>query len=243
MDYFKADNKFIYLEAPRAEFYIPEYYFEGTGDFAKDNGSQIKTIGLFEVGFFEGDKLIEYRILNLPTWIDLFVNDSETREISLPRMDKPDKFRVLHYNKGNKIMYADIIENSTNVESFLYFVTKGKVPNLIPYEEAINVWRKNQELNSIHLGVPSIIEELVLATSYRYKKDPSIKFAQIIGDDKNNVSQYDYTMNNIRQICQYASTFTAMTFEDIDSMITTSLNRTRNKSSEAYSPVEILLKS
>ena len=49
-------------------------------------------------------------------------------------------------------------------------------------------------------------------------------------------------MNRIREICQYTSTFTAVTYEDIDAMITTSLNRTKTKAPEAYSPVEDIIK-
>jgi hypothetical protein len=115
------------------------------------------------------------------------------------------------------------------------------VPSIVPYEKSLQIWQKNQELNSANLGVPSVIEELILSVMYRDKNDPGTKFSHVIGKDV-NVSQYDYVMNNIRQICQYTSTFTALTFEDIDSMITTSLNRTRTNGHEAYSPIESLIK-
>ena len=49
-------------------------------------------------------------------------------------------------------------------------------------------------------------------------------------------------MASIRKICQYASTFSSITFEDIDSMITTSVNRAREKKPEADTPVEMLFK-
>ena len=87
----------------------------------------------------------------------------------------------------------------------------------------------------------AVIEELILAVAYRYKKDPSRKFAQVAGKD-DNVSMFDYVMNNIRAICQYTSTFTGLTFEDMDSMITTSLNRTKTKGNESSSPLEDLIK-
>jgi hypothetical protein len=49
-------------------------------------------------------------------------------------------------------------------------------------------------------------------------------------------------MASIRQICQYASTFTALWFEDFDAMVTTSLNRTRENKPEANSPLEKIIK-
>jgi hypothetical protein len=63
----------------------------------------------------------------------------------------------------------------------------------------------------------------------------------VIGKDI-SVSPYDYSMANIRKICQYGSTFTAMTFEDINSMITVSVNRTREKKNEMESPIEKIIK-
>jgi hypothetical protein len=241
MAYFKSDGKYIYLEAEYAEFYIPNYYFDSTNKFAEDLGDIVKALGVFDVGIFEGGKVKEMKVLNLPTWIDLFVVNAEERDVNLPGEEESVPCKVLCYQKGHKIMNSGVVQDSSNVEAYLNFVTKGKVPSIVPYEKSLQIWRKNQSLNNASLGVPSVIEELILSVSYRYKEDPGIKFAHVIGKDP-KVSQYDYVMNNIRQICQYTSTFTALTFEDIDSMVTTSLNRTRNHGTEAYSPIESLLK-
>ena len=56
------------------------------------------------------------------------------------------------------------------------------------------------------------------------------------------VSDYSYFPASVRQVCQYNSTFTAVTFEDIDSMITSSLNKAREKTPENTSPVEQVIK-
>ena len=66
------------------------------------------------------------------------------------------------------------------------------------------------------------------------------KFAAVAG--KENVSDYGYATASIRQICQYNSTFTALTYEDMDSMITSSLNRSRENKKETVSPVEQIIK-
>lgn len=241
MAYFKSDGKFIYLEAEYAEFYIPKYYFDVTSKFAEDAGNIVKALGVFDVGIFESGKLKEMKVLNLPTWIDFFVIDYEERDVQLPNDSEITPCKVLKYSKGHKMMNSGVIEDSSNVESYLDFVVKGKVPSIVPYEKSLQIWRKNQALNSANLGVPSVIEELILSVSYRDKTNPGTKFAHVIGKDL-NVSQYDYVMNNIRQICQYTSTFTALTFEDLDAMVTTSLNRTRSHGEEAMSPIEDLLK-
>lgn len=97
-------------------------------------------------------------------------------------------------------------------------------------------------MNGVHLGVPSVIEELILSATYRDKNDLTKKFSNTIGKDPTKVSQFDYKMVSVRQICQFTSTFTGITFEDIDSMITSSLNRARNKTEEKPSPIEKIIK-
>ena len=242
MAYFKSDGKFIYLDAPYAEFYIPDYYFKNNA-FAEDYGSKIRGIGVFDVGFFDSNqKLTEMRVLNLPTWADFFVTDSEFRNVSLPNDETTtQKCKVIKYIKGEKITNASIVQNSSYSEKFANFVLQGKIPSIVPYDESIKLWIDNQEINGVNLGVPAVIEELILSSAYRYKENPSIKFAHVYGKDK-NVDAFDYVMKRVREICQYTSTFTALTFEDMNSMITTSLNRTRNKGTEAFSPLEDILK-
>lgn len=241
MGYFTSDDNFIYLDAPYAEFYIPLYYFDESARFAEDTGSIIKSLGVFDVGFFEGETLKEMRVLNLPSRIEFFVSNSEERNVKLPNDEETTPCKVLMYSKGHKIMSNTMVQDSANCEEFLYFIMNGKVPSIVPYEESIKLWHKNQLMNKVNLGVPSVIEELILSTAYRNKDNPGEKFAHRIGKDL-STTQFDYIMNNTRQICQYTSTFTGMTFEDMDSMITTSLKRTKTGGIEAVSPIEDLIK-
>lgn len=242
MAYFRSDQKFIYLEQPYCEFYIPMSYFDGMAGFAEDMGTQIKVLGVFDVGFFEGDKLKEIRVMNLPSWITVYVYDFEIRSVKLPGEEHPVQCKILKFYKGNKVMSSTIIEDSENAELYLKFVISGKIPSSVPYDTSLILWRKNQQINGVHLGVPSVIEELILSAVYRDKNNIGEKFSRVIGKDPKNVSQFDYKMVNVRQVCQFTSTFTAVTFEDIDSMITTSLNRTRNKEEEKPSPIEKVIK-
>lgn len=241
MGYFKIINNYICLDAQAMEFYIPKYYFDEKNKFAEKLRYTIKCLGVFDVGIFENGNLKEMKVLNLPSMVDIYVYDYEDRVMTLPNNDEPEPVTVVKYIKGQQIMPTTVVADSTNVESFMNFVLKGKVPSIVPYEKSLQIWMKNQRMNDAGLGVPDVMEELILSVSYRYKKNPHTKFSHVIGKNP-NMSQYDYVMNNVRQICQYTSTFTAVTFEDMDMMITTSLNRTRTHSEEAYSPIEDLLK-
>lgn len=240
MEHFKSDGKFVYLLDDHAEFNIPKKYFDMK--FAENRGKIISSIGMFPINFYTGSELTEQRILKIPTDVEFFAYDTEDRYVTFTDADFTDFCTTIHYDKGQKIMNDSIVQNSSNAAAFIELIIKGKVPEFIPYDVAIDMWDKNLELNNTSLDVPSVIRELILSVAYRSKKDPAFTFRQVIGKDPEGTSQYGYVMSNVRQICQYASTFTGMTFEDIDSMITTSVNRTKHNGNEAYSPIEDLLK-
>ena len=93
-------------------------------------------------------------------------------------------------------------------------------------------------MNGIHFGVSSVYLELVLSVVNRNPKKLNEKFSKVAEVN----GEFDYKFASIRQICQYNSTFTALTFEDIDSMITSSLNKSRNNIKERESPIEQIIK-
>ena len=136
--YFKSDGKYIYLEADYAEFYLPEDYFDETGKFAEDKGDMIRTLGIFTVGIFEKDKLKEIKTFNVPTWIDLFAPVTETRIVNIsrnPNEVNEVKCKVINYQKGAKIMSSSVIQDSSNAESYMNLIIKGKLPQCIPYSK------------------------------------------------------------------------------------------------------------
>lgn len=242
MGFFRTDKSFIYLDnCDTCEFYIPQFYFNEKPTFASYNGTDINVLGVFDVSFFDANgKVIESHVLNIPNMIDIHVYESEDRDVLLPSEDSPVPCKVITYHKGAKIMLSTIIEDASNVMNYLSFIIKGKVPKSVPYSKSLEIWRKNIELNSSSLGVPSTILEMLLAVCYRDKNNTNNKFAYVAGDA--NVSDYDYVMNSIREICENSSTYVAITFEDIDRMITSSLNKTNHKVKEDEAPTEILLK-
>ena len=240
-DVFKSDGHFIYLKAPYCEIYIPQSFFKATGSFVEDHGETVVGLGLFNVGIFSDGKLVEIKTLNIPTYIELYVHEYENRDVLLPGSTTPEQCRVLMYYQGSKVMNSSIIQDSSNAESYLKLICGGKIPTSVPYSKSATVWRKNQQMNGVNLGVPAVIEEMILSVAYRDKNDLGQKFCKVAGQNK-DVSDYDYEMASIRQICQYASTFTALWFEDFDAMVTTSLNRTRENKPEANSPLEKIIK-
>ena len=239
MSVFRSDGNFIYLDVPYCEFYIPMYYFDSSGKIAEDLGDTINVLGIFNVGIFDNGKLKELKTMNLPSKITINVYDSEVREVLLSNGEKM-QCKVVKYLKNAKIMQSALFEESDYCKLYLNMLTGGKLPKIIPYSKLLSLWLKNQSMNGVNFGVSTFYLELILSVMYRNPENLGEKFAKIASND--GITDFDYAVSSIRQICQYNSTFTAITYEDMDSMITTSLNRSREKKQERESPVEQIIK-
>lgn len=237
--YFRKDNEFVYLDADYMEFYIPLDFFDPSKRYAVDFSSYIETLGLFYVGIFEKGKLLNYRVMKQPYQITVYVYDSETRLVDLPTGEVPCK--VLKFNKNAKLMNSKIIQDAQSSLQYLDMLMGGKIPSSVPYDMAATLCQKNKDVNKVNFGVRPEVEEMVISLHYRNPKNLSEPFAIAYGSEL-SVSPYAYTMVGTRQICQYASTFSSLTFEDMDSMLTTSINRSRNKGKEQFSPIEEVIK-
>ena len=237
---FRADDDYVYLNVPYCEFYIPTEYFTIGKKFAEDFTDKIHTIGLFNIGIFENDKLVDVKVFNVPVYLDIMVYDYDVRMIDVGS-GTPVECRVYKYYQDSIICRSFIAENSGVAQTFLQLIISGSMPGTIPYNQILSVWRKNLELSSVHLGVSSAIMEMILAVVYRDSKDPSKKYCIRYGSSADS-SEFDYMSASIRQICQYNSTFTGIIYEDIDSMITSAINRNRNGKEEGETPIERIIK-
>lgn len=236
---FRSDDKFIYCDADAMEFLIPKSYFTKSS-YAFDEGTYVRVFGLFPVEYVYGGTHT-VKTMNCPFFIKVYkyLTDEEKREI--PGEGMTDLF-ILKYIRGQKIMESSVEEDSNDALIFIQkFINSGKIPKTIAYSKAPSVWQKNKEIAGVDFGIRPEVEEAHLALIYRNPKNLGERFANLYGSDL-NVGEYDFIEVNNRQIAQYASTFTSMTFEDLDSMITTSLNRTRTKGKEAFTPVEDIIK-
>lgn len=231
----------IAVNIPYLEVYIPMSFFDTAGKFATDNGETIRVIACLPIGIYENGAFKEFRTLKLAECMDLYVYDSEIKQMLIPGMQQEEPVRVLKYFEGQEIMNNFIIHNSLNVQRFMDMILKGKLPPTLRYDYSMLLWNKNLELNELSLGVPATNRELILSVQYRDKSAPTRTFAERLNSDP-NATMLDFIMVNNRQICQFTSTFTALTFEDFDSMVTSSLKRTKEGIQEPVSPLEQIIK-
>lgn len=239
MSIFKKDGEWIVTNEQLVEFYIPLSYYDGTvRRLATEKVDGLNVFGVFQVSAFKDGKLLETRILNLPIIIHINTFENEVRNIKMLN-GETEKCMVYKYIKGSKVMRSFIVVDDENGKNYLTLILQGKLPRIIPYSRTNDLWNKNLKLSDVNFGMNAAYLEALLGRVYRDKNNPTRKYALAYNE---GAGDYGYIMASTRQLCKYDSTFSAITYEDFDTALATSLNRTRNKIQETNSPVEPIMK-
>lgn len=241
-NFLKDDGNNIIFTGNCMEIYIPDSYFER--DIAIIEGVVVKTFGILPCTVFDANiKELNSYVLNLPTTITLYFKELsiEKRTIHKQTGSSPESCHILRFFKNDPIMPNIIQQDSSNVSTFfINLLCTGKL-TLLPYDKIFEVWQKNLELNGANLGLTGTAMEVILSEIYRSREDPNEKFAIAISKNP-KISMYDYRASNIREICSRSSTFAALTFENMDAMLTSSLNMKNYNKKQVESPLEKILK-
>lgn len=226
------------------EVYIPKYYFEKA--VANREGNIINTIGIFNFRIFSSEDKKDnapLHLFNFPSFMATKPTDSYNTKIKnlTPGTGEMD-YTVLRYYKGDVfICNVNMIQKSDNTVAFINLLNGGKLPTNLPYNEVIKTELKNLEFNGVNLKVPATVLELIISEIYRDKNDLTKAFRFRAGSGQ-KVSMYDYKPVNIKNIATFNSTFTGITFEDLDYNIAASVNKARQGKSEMVSPIEKTIK-
>lgn len=240
-NYLKKSGDVYVFTGEELHVYVPEDYFDKK--LAVDYSSYLSVFGLLNCQVIKGGKhLGGLETLNLPTMINLYPTDIEPQNLSLVKgKDDKERYQVAKFYNGDKFTDVNIQQDSTNVEVFLKILTGGKVLDTIPYDKLLQVWERNLSLNGVKLGVPSTVLEIIIREIYRDPDKPEYTFSKKLNLNP-KTSMLDYRGANIREICARNSTFAALTFEDMDQMVTSSLNNSSYQKSQTESPIEKIIK-
>lgn len=237
----KVENGMIVFTGDYMEMYIPDYYLDKR--LAEELGGRMRVFGLFNLQIFDKNEkpIGKLETFVIPSMIVLESDDVEVRKMTLTKGVEEEKYHVLKFYNGDPIINVEYPQDSTNVELFLELLTGGKIPRTIPYNQIIQIWQENLRLNSVHLNVASNVLEAIISQIYRDPSKPEDNFAKVAGKSS-NPNEYGYRPANIREVCARNSTFSALTFEDFDQMMTSSLNINKYNKKETKSPLEKIIK-
>lgn len=244
----KTSNKdgIIYLDEGKLEVYTPQAYI---GSVASINGDTASTLGSAVYKFYKDPKdkkPTKVGVMNIPSIITFYPtyiesNVKDTIWDGVYNDLNENEYTVLAFEPGSKLMNQYSIKHLNNVVSFFDLLIERKIDNNIPYNMLSKIFMKNCTMNGVNLGCPISIIDLIIYKLCRSKKDVNKPFAHVIGKDP-KVSQVAYQFVNIRDICSADSVFAALAFEDMNSMLDSSLNMTLKEQEQNVSPIEQIIK-
>ena len=237
----------IYLDEGKLEIYTPQNYI---GSIASIEGDILNTFGSAPYKFYKNPtdkKPTKVGILKLPSMLKFYPtyidqNKMDTIWDGIYDDLNENEYCVMSFEKGSKVMQQYSIQNLNNTVKFLDLILARKIDNNIPYPLLSTIFMKNFTDNGVDLGVSVSIVDLIIYKVCRDKHNLSKPFGQIYGKDPKKVSPIAYQFANIRDICGSDSVFAALTFEDMNAMLDSSLNMTIKGSTQNDSPLEQIIK-
>ena len=234
---FYSKDGFIYNKNFLEMFFPLEYFKDDY--YAINYGNKVNIFGLFPVRETINGKPGEIKTLTLPTFIDIPIG--QMRKGSVTVNGKSLDVYISEYTKDSKLIDKFIPQTPEIGTRLVHMIIDGKLPpNIIEYNEIINVLWRSLSIAGIDLRVNSTLYEALIATMSRNPKNLKERFG--IGFGKSiSVSPLDYVSLNTRDAVANLSTFSGIAFEDLDAMITNGITNTINKIDEPESPLEKLI--
>ena len=237
-DFFKIKDETMIFEGEYMESYIQDKFFKK--DLNEVYGDTVRMMGIFNfrVGgknheVNESSKLYTF---NFPTMINTKPSAIETKQLNLNGVT--ESYRVLKYYKGDLMLTStNIVMDISNVQKFVNLLMAGALPTTLEYDTVLQMFYKNLELNNETCNVSAPTLSTCVSELYRWSKDNSIPFRRAPEGTKPT----EYTPSNARSVCANTSTFTALTFEDQNTMLLYSINRKRKGKRQTKSPIEQII--
>lgn len=240
--FFKEETDYIRFTGPYMEAYLSSFLFEK--GLAKEIGENIETFGIFNIITYndiEGKSPNPIRLFNVPATIMTYPSIIETKMIDLHKTGEAEPFVVLKYYQNDLFCPTFVAKNSLYFKNFLEILVGGKIPTSTPYDAIFDMWKKNMDISGLDYDVSDSVYETVISEIYRCKSKPEMRFGMIMGSDPNH-SPYDYRTANPRTIAKLNSTFTGVTFENMDEMLLSGVNNSTSNRKENVSPMEKVFK-
>ena len=240
----KQENSIIF-NGDLMNIYVPKYYFDR--GLATYNGKYVNTMGMFIFEIttqekFSSNKDGAFHTLKLPVKINFDYDSTFKIKRKINKFDS-ESYVVFSLLKGN--IFLDNIYTERKASSCRDFVVgmlhSGSIPNFIKYDDIIKLYLMSMSITNTNLRNTPAIYETIISEICRSKSNIRIPFRKVAGKNA-NVDMYDYKTTNIKNIASLNSTFSDVTFEDINRSLITSVGKTLNGEKESESPIEKTIK-
>ena len=179
------------------------------------------------------------KTLIYPNLIETHPSDS-TKGVTLTINGKTDHYRILKYTHGDVLMEATSRKSSQNCEAFMRWLSSGKVPKSLTYDEVYQAWMDNYAINGMSPNAPAVVLQAIVGEMYRDPNDPSRQFAKVIGANP-NIDPRSYQAMSMNAVSAYSSVMSALSFERMAEKLTSSINMTKSNVKQKKSPIEQII--
>ena len=241
-----AKDNVCYLSDGRLEIFTPQKYL---GSSSHIDGDKVLALGLVPYKFYAkitDKKPIKVGIFNNPSIttfypVDIEQNVTDGIWTGIYDYTNENEYMKLVFEGGGKLFDQFGVKHLDNVVLSTDLLLAGKLDNNIPYSYLATSWIKNMVMNNVSLSVPATVINMIIYELCRSVHNKDVRFASVIGKDP-KTSPVAYRFANIREICASNSVFSALAFEDMNSMLDASLNMTLMEKEQKISPLEQLIK-
>lgn len=246
MKTFRVEKDVAYVDAYAMELYLPYDYLEKAYrglSYYEVAGTKVRYFCVGNMRFFESEKEMENPnkiksyLIGIPMVVTSIPSEIDTRDILLGPNSKPRKSIVLTFYRNDIfIENMNCLQSSSNVMILLNRIESGKLDHALP-DQAASILADVQIMNKAKLRIPSEEEEMLIAERYR---DPSnhMKKARMHEGEIDNPD--DLVSLNMRQEAQAATTYQAITHEDINASLISSINRHDKGIVDKPTPMEMV---
>lgn len=223
----KIDNKII-VTAPIIELYLPAEYAQKSNLYTM-KGERVEFFGVCNMKKFDNEAGLENRSAakTIPVGIPMILisNPSEIESNVQVQFYPDGPFRkciVLRYYKDDEIVCnTQCIRSADNVTALMEMLENGKL-TFFPVKYIPALIQKVQDMNKVNLRLPTESIQAMIAERYRDPEHPSkkLRFAKDPDSD-------DIVSVTPREETMLSSTYSAFSFEDINSSLIASVNRAK----------------
>jgi len=223
----------VMVDCHELEVLIPDIYF--TDGIAELLADKLKTIGIFKFRMKTSESAkFKYFIFNNPNSIYMKFQESYNSTETIKGVE--DKYKVFKFLKDDVFIdNVNFVPSPKNIEAFVKLLHSGKLPK-ISYENIYHQYMEVQRMNNTYLGVPSSTIEGIISELARFDRDKSVPFRLALKNA--SVKDSDYTLINLKLLPQNISTFSGISFENINSAIASGVDRTRHNGKEPKTSME-----
>lgn len=214
----EEDDKAIFTGKGEVIYYVPKKYFDKK--VASIIGEKVECLGIFQYCYFdETGKKGKLKWFKFPTIIECIPSSISNQVFQLDGTNEETEYRLLHFSEGSELLSSVYTTKSAlNVEAFLKMLDSASLAPGIPYEEIYEYMVLNAQYNNFSYKVSHQILGLVISELCRDPDDISKPFRLSKYTDSKS-----YKMIGIKNVPKYTSSFTALTSEDPDAAIASTI--------------------